>query len=240
VRPRLVTLFAAIAATLAGCASMPAPPPHGLVVADGDTGAVLWRGNATFTVRATSAVAERAVALPGLGEVQVGVGGDLQACRFVWSRDGLSHLVMFTGKSCASREGGRVCFEGARFTAREGEGAPRALWLAGCAEANDLLWGKIDGSLPASVGPKAWRERCVRLPRKKRGCDIVYLKKESASIEKARGADDGFTFTYDGEGWRACFLEPESGPYALRVFVEDACADVGVLDLAGDSADLDD
>lgn len=235
---------------LAACATAPPPVAAGLEVADESTDEILWRGAASYTVRAARAgIAERAVGLPGLGEVHVGVAGDSGSCRFVWSRDGLERLVVYAGPAgaCAELSAGRLCFRGARFRRPEGSAAgasasslPLSLRLVGCADENDLLWGKIDGSAPATVGPRAWRERCVPVPPPRRACALSYLRKDSIIVATHPAPDEGFRFAWDGEGWRACFLEKEAGAYELRVLVEDVCGGSRSLRLAGDSADLDD
>lgn len=233
---------------LAACATAPAlAPGTGLVVRDGATDAVLWQGMASYTVRAARAgAAERAVGLSSVGEVQVGVAGNARVCRFVWSREGLDRLVVYPGPEggCGEPSSGRLCFRGVRFSAPArapgGPSIPSSLIVTGCADENDLLWGRIDGSLPATVGPRAWRERCVRVRQARSGCRLTYLKNEGIAVATNPGAGEGFRFAWDGETWRACFLEAEAGAYQVRLLVEDSCGGSARLTLAGDSADLDD
>jgi hypothetical protein len=260
VRPLLLLLPVL---TLASCATSSSSsstsstgPGQGLEVTS-DDGAVLFRGNAVYTVRgADGGASQRVVAVPGVGELHVGVSTDENACRFVWSKEGLDRLVVFArdggqdGGACADRQRDRLCFAGARFVrpaldASVTSSMPASLLVTGCADENDLLWGKIDGEAPATVGPRAWRQRCVRVrpPKhddKKHACALTYLKKESVSVATHPASDDGFGFTWDGETWRACFLEAESGAYDLRLVVEDACGNTTPVHLAGDSSDLDD
>jgi hypothetical protein len=227
-----------------GCASSPASSAGAatLEVVAADAGDVLFRGPATYTMRGA---AEHAVAVPGLGELQVGVAGDAEACRFVWARDGLDALVVYGAPSaaCAQRTERGLCFADARFARPAGAqhaSLPGSLVVRGCAQENDLLWGRLDGATPATVGPRSWRKRCVRVRPVKRTCALTYLRKESIVVETNAAAEDGFTFVWDGDGWRGCFLEAASGRYALRISVEDSCGGSRTLTLAGDSADLDD
>lgn len=209
-----------------------------VVVSDGAR--ELWRGKATFGVRsAREGKAERVVSLPGIGEIQTGLGAD-DPCRFVWSREGLHALALYSGARCSPPEGGRLCFDGARFS-RDAKDAssPATLVVEGCADENDLLWSKLAGSQPATVGPTSFRQRCRRLKRAK-GCELTYVKKNAIEVEHNDSGDDGFALAFDGEGWRACFLERESGRYRIALMVEDACGTRSAPVLEGDSADLDD
>lgn len=227
-----------VALLACGCAGAPPRDAHAIVVTD-HAGAVAWQGRASFTVRSVHAgKAERVVGLPGLGELQVAM--DDSACRLVWSREGLHRLTLFQGARCAERRDGRLCFAGARLRAfGDTAGAPLIVEVNGCADENDLLWGKLPGGPPVSVGPKAYRQRCRELPRR-RGCELVYVKREAALVEHNDARDGGFELRFDGDGWRACFLEKASGRYDLRLTIEDSCGSHGSVTLAGDSADLDD
>ncbi len=234
----------AVFIALAGCATpQRIDPGTGLVVADGASHARAFAGPATFTVRAVSAgVAQRVVGVPGVGEIHVGLGGDEEACRLVWSRGGLDKLVLYTARGCATRSDGRLCFEDAAFvrpTDAPDAGAPASLVVAGCADENDLLWSKVDGAQPATVGPGAFRQRCARIPRE-HGCALTYLRKDAVSVESNPAPGEGFAFLWDGEGWRACFLEKETGAYRVVIDVEDACGHARPVELAGTSTDLDD
>jgi hypothetical protein len=232
---RLTPRTLALALSLAACATPQVRTSHVLVVTDAD-GAAVWSGAATFVVRdvvASSPV--RVVGLPGLGEVQVGVAGEAEACRLVWAKDGLDRLVLFTAAHCAARAtSGRLCFAAARLkrTGSVDDGTPRSLVVDGCADENKLLWSKLDGAAPATLGPSAYRERCVHLPRDG-VCQLSYVKKRAVSPA------DGFTFRFDGDEWRACFLEKRAGPYAIDLYVEDSCGRAVPLSLVGSSADLD-
>lgn len=223
------------------------------MVQEGNTGAVLWQGAASYTVRAARAgVAERAVGLPGLGELHVGVGADDTACRLVWSRGGIGQLVLYVPEqgSCATRDGGRICVSRVRFripgaeATRGAQGPardapPDLLVVDGCADANDLLWGKVDGPAAATVGPRPWRERCVPIPAA-RGCAPTFLARDDVRVHTNPAAHDSFRFHFDDERWHACFLEAESGPYALRLRVRDSCGRQERVELMGHSAELDD
>ena len=223
----------------------PDPVRAQVLVSDAD-GAQLWRGQASFGVRsAREGRADRVVALPGIGEIQAGLGNG-GTCRFVWSKDGLDALTLFDGAACGVLERGRLCFDGARFartvrdaTAPTAPTAPSALIVHGCADENDLLWSKLEGSQPATVGPTSFRQRCRRLPKSK-GCELTYVKKNTIEIEHNDSGDDGFALAFDGEAWRACFLERESGRYRIALTLEDACGKRSEPVLEGSSADLDD
>lgn len=229
----------------------------GLVVRDAHSGEVFWRGEASYTVRrARAGVAERAVGLPGLGELHVGVGDDDGACRVIWSRGGLDQLVVYEAEraSCAVRDTGRICLSATRFAPDLAPGgaptagsdstataaaAPRALVVDGCADANLLLWSKVEGLRRATIGPHAWRERCVPVPARE-GCELVYLGRTHLEVATNAAAADSFVFRSDGEAWRACFLEAESGAYALGLHLEDTCGQRATVRLTGHSDDLDD
>jgi hypothetical protein len=202
-----------------------------LVVTD-DSGAQLWRGPATYTVRQP----QRAVGVKGVGEILVGARGD--ECRFAWSKDGLDRLVLFdfVGEVCAERDAQRLCFSRARFKSADG----RALVVDGCADENDLLWSKIEGERLATVGPIAYRSRCARVPARRKGCDVTYIGLESIDVATNDRPRDGFNLLWDGEHWRACFLEKDSGAYRVALHVEDSCDKSGPVVLEGQSSDLDD
>lgn len=214
-----------------------------LVVSDGARADVqLFRGKATFGVRsAREGKAERVVSIPGLGEIQTSVSGS-DTCRLVWSRDGLDSLSIFEGTGCPAPEAGRMCFDRARFK-RSGSHEPNVIDVDGCADENDLLWGKLEGSGPrhAEVArPTSFRQRCRKLPKPKKACELTYVKKESVRVDHNDSGDDGFALAYDGERWRACFLEKTSGRYVLTMIVEDSCGARERLVLEGDSSELDD
>lgn len=200
----------------------------------------LWRGAASYGVRsAREGRAERVVSLPGLGELQAGLAADAP-CRLVWSRDGLGSLLLYQGVDCGVSEGGRLCFDGARFSrAAADERAPRTVVIDGCADENDLLWSKLEGAQPATVGPTSLRQRCRRLPMSK-GCALTYVKKQAIAVAHNDSGADGFALSFDGEGWRACFLESESGRYRIALLLEDSCGGRSEPVLEGDSAELDD
>ena len=232
-------------ATLSCTTAAPANDPlraNVVVTADRADGAhELFRGKATFGVRsAREGKADRVVSLPGLGEIQTGIAGS-ETCRFVWSRDGLDALSLYEGEGCRAPEAGRICFDRAVFVTSTSSSthAPQKLVVDGCADENDLLWSKLDGTQPASVGPTSFRQRCRKLPRTK-GCELTYVKKDSLTVESNDSGDDGFALAFDGERWRACFLEKSSGRYNITLTVEDSCGARGPLKLDGDSAELDD
>jgi hypothetical protein len=239
----------ALVVVLASCSTAsPVSDPlraHVVVTADGTTGE-LFRGKATFGVRsAREGKADRVVSLPGLGEIQTGISGS-ETCRLVWSKNGLDALSLYEGEGCRAPEGGRMCFDRAVFTAASqsqshspSHDAPRQLVVDGCADENDLLWSKLEGTQRASVGPTSFRQRCRKLPRSK-GCELTYVKKESLVVESNDSGDDGFALAFDGERWRACFLEKASGRYTIALTVEDSCGARGPMKLEGDSAELDD
>ncbi|HEY4222712.1 MAG TPA: hypothetical protein VGO62_15255 [Myxococcota bacterium] len=223
-----------------------------LVVASVDGTA--WTGAATYTVRTVAAGgAERVVGLPGLGELLVDAPADPggpahdDSCRLVWSRAGLDHLVIFepqADRACVTDADARVCFRHVRFT-RPGAidvAAPQDLVVDGCADENHLLYGHMEGgtgATAASVGPSSYRQRCVPIPHAK-GCDLVYLHERSVAVHDNDAAERGFNFSWDGDAWRACFLERDAGAYDLSVDVEDSCAHARTLALRGNSAELDD
>jgi hypothetical protein len=227
--PRVSPAIALLLSTALGCATAPAGGgKHELVVVD-DGGAELWRGVATYTAREK----ERAVLVKGVGEILVG-----ERCRFAWAKDGLDRLVLFDldGAHCADQETARLCFSRARFVSGDG----RVVVVDGCADENDLLWSKVDGAKAASIAPTLYRTRCVRLPPRARGCDVHYLVLDDITVESNDKPRDGFRFTWDGDGWRACFREKESGRYRVTLRLEDGCGARGPLLLEGRSSELDD
>lgn len=227
----------------AACATSTQGRASDVEVRDGG-GEPVWRGPASFTVRAArSGAVERAIGLRGFGEIHVGVAGDPAACRLVWSKAGLDDLVVYAAATtpCADLRRGRVCMTDAAFVRPSNHpAAPASLRVSGCADENDLLWGRIDGEPPATVGPRSLRLRCARIRPPTKGCPLVYLKRDQVSVASNPAADDGFSFAFDGDGWRACFLEAEQGPYEVRVFVEDSCGRTTSVRVAGDSAELED
>lgn len=241
-----LSLICALALACTACATSSSPGSAGpaLTVRAADEHS-LWHAPATYTVQSVSSgAANRVVGLPGLGEIDV--DGDAARCRFVWSKAGLDQLVILSSSSpspCASVDNGRVCFKDAHFASdRAGDsvvGVPRALVVDGCADENTLLWSRTDGAQPASVGPTAFRARCAKVP-KQRGCDITYLKRRAVHVDSNDAPDQGFSFAWDGDAWRACFLEKEAGRYRLDVDVEDSCHNAKTLTLAGTSTELDD
>lgn len=229
--------MAAIAALLGACAGAALRATrHELVVTEEGRGAELWRGPASYVLRPPA----RVVGLPGLGELQVSDAG----CRFVWSREGLDHLaVLPAAGECAQVEARRLCFSKARFStvgsAVVVEGAPRALVVDGCADENDLLESRLGAAREATVGPVDWRRRCAPLPARRRGCEVSWLA--LGAIEHEANADPaaGFSFTWDGDRFGACFLERDAGRYRMELSVEDTCGDAEQVTLSGHSAELD-
>lgn len=221
-----------VLALLAACAApTPRPAGHELVVVDADTGAEQWRGTAGYVLRPPA----RVIALPGVGELQVADG----SCRLVWSRSGLERLAVLSAKGeCAQAEARRVCFQGARF-AGSIDGAARALVVTGCADENDLLESRLGGMRAASVGPVDWRRRCAPLPARARGCEVGYLALRTIVHDANPEPTRGFAFTWDGDRFRACFLERDAGRYRAELWVEDSCGAAGPVVLAGESAELD-
>lgn len=198
---------------------------------DADRGTELWRGSAGYVLRPPA----RVIALPGLGELQVAEG----SCRLVWSRTGLDRLAVLPAEGeCAQTEARRVCLQGARFTGAI-DGAPRALVVTGCADENDLLESRLGGTREASVGPVDWRRRCAPLPARPRGCEVAYLALRTILHDANPEAARGFAFTWDGDRFRACFLERDAGRYRAELWVEDSCGVAGAVVLSGDSAELD-
>jgi hypothetical protein len=245
VKRALAGIGCALLAWSSSCTTTPTRDPlraHVVVTAEGGGArGELFRGKATFGVRsAREGKADRVVSLPGLGEIQTGIAGS-ETCRLVWSRDGLDNLSLYEGEGCRAPEGGRMCFDNATFTsaAAAAHDAPRKIVVDGCADENDVLWSKLEGSQPASVGPTSFRQRCRKLPRTK-GCELTYVKKDALTVESNDSGDDGFALAFDGERWRACFLEKASGRYTIALTVEDSCGARGPMKLEGDSAELDD
>jgi hypothetical protein len=212
---------------LANACASAQPERNGLLVTDAST--TKYNAPATYVVRKTDARStERVVGLPGLGEIHVGYNGDDDACRLV-----TVDVAIYTARDCAERNRGQLCFHAARFTNNND-----TFVVSGCADENQLMWSKLEGQQLATVGPSAFRQRCAKLPRRK--CDLVYLGKTKVSVATNDAADQGFAFAWDGDGWRACFLEKEAGAYEVDLDVEDACGHEGKMKLSGNSADLDD
>ncbi|MCC7070123.1 MAG: hypothetical protein IT383_02305 [Deltaproteobacteria bacterium] len=202
-----------------------------MVVTDEQSGAELWRGPATFVLRPPA----RVVALPGLGELQVADQGS----RLVWAKEGLARLVVLAGdQGCRAADARRICCRAARFSAKV-EGAARPVRIDGCADENDLLESRLGAVHGASVGPVTWRRRCAPLPPPARGCEVRYLALRTAEHEGYGDAAPGFSFSWDGDRFLACFLERDAGRYRLELIVEDGCGAAGKLSLTGDSAELD-
>lgn len=202
-----------------------------MVVTDEERGAELWRGPATFVVRPPA----RVVALAGLGELQVTDEGS----RLVWAKDGLARLAVLSGdEGCRAIDARRVCCRAARFAAVV-DGRARAVLVDGCADENDLLESRLGSARAASVGPPTWRRRCAPLPPRARGCEVRYLALRRAAHDQHGDAASGFSFSWDGDRFLACFLERDAGRYRVELVVEDSCGAASPVTLIGDSAELD-
>ncbi len=228
----LRALLAALALGSGSCATARTDEGTGvIVVTDADDGAVLWHGTATFVLRPPA----RVVALPGLGELQVVDGGG----RLAWAKDGLARLAVLAGDGgCSATEPRRLCCRAARF-AGVIEGRARVVRVDGCADENDLMESRLGGVHEASVGPAVWRRRCAPLPARPRRCEVTYVALRAAWHEGHDDAARGLAFSWDGDGFLACFLERDAGRYRLELLVEDACGGGGPVTLAGDSGELD-
>jgi len=224
------------------CATAQAPG-LGEVVVSQET-RELWRGPTTYTVRGLpSGAHENAVRIPGVGEILVNDG----VCRLVRSSAGVDRVEVFVSQGNAQGDGcatpdpahdAALCFRHARFVGSR-ESSTGVIVVNGCASENDLVWGKLQGASSATVGPTLWRRRCARIVAEGM-CEIIYLRKRSLEVAKSVSTLDDFTFNWVGDGWQACFLEREAGPYAMSVLVEDTCGKSANIRIAGDSADLDD
>lgn len=225
--------FVALGLLACACRTPDAPVNRAQLVVTADPATQLYAAQATFVLRNP----ERVIAVRPYGEIHVGVEGDDARCRFVWSREGLDALHVLEGERCPRVEGDRVCFDGVRFASN---GHVPAMTVDGCAYENDLKWSKLQGAREATVGPVAWRTRCVELPARPEGCDVAYLSLVSLEVEQGDDARAGFSFAYQADSWRACFSERDSGAYRVTVDVEDTCDARERVSLAGDSRELDD
>lgn len=215
----------------ASCATPPAREGTGTLVVAADDGAQLWRGPATYVLRPPA----RVVSLPGLGELQVTDVGS----RLVWAKEGLARLeVLEGGDGCRAVEVRRLCCAGARFAGLV-EGRPRVLVVDGCADENDLLESRLGAVHEATVGPVPWRRRCAPVPPRAPGCEVSYLALRSVEHDDNVDVVAGFSFSWDGERFAACFIERDAGRYRVQLAVEDSCGAAGAVTLAGDSGELD-
>jgi hypothetical protein len=231
---RALSLLLAVACALLACATPVSPNgDRTRLVVISDLGTLLYDGQATFVLRKP----ERVVTLRPYGEIHIGVEGDDARCRFVWSKDGIDKLHILEGEACPRVEGDRVCFAKTRFASN---GHVPALTADGCAYENDLKWSKLQGAREATVGPVAWRTRCVELPARKAGCELTYLALVDVQVQENEAPLDGVSFAYQADAWRACFSERDSGAYRIVLEVEDTCGTRATETLTGDSRDLDD
>ena len=218
-------------ALAASCATPADRDASSALVVTADDGATLWRGAASYLLRPPA----RVVALPGLGELQVTDEGG----RLIGARGGLAPLATLPGDdACRAVEPRRVCCSHARFSAVL-EGRRRVLVVDGCADENDLLESRLGAVREATVGPVSWRRRCAPLPKRARGCEVGYLALQSVEHEDNTDVAAGFSFTWDGERFAACFLERDAGRYRVQLLVEDSCGAAGSVTLTGDSGELD-
>jgi hypothetical protein len=216
---------------LAACASTPPAPTHHLRLQDAN-GSVVYQGAASYVLRHP----ENVVTIRGVGEIQIGVDGDANRCRLVRPLPD-SAIAIWNGVNCPHVDGDALCFSGTVFA---GETPKQRLRADGCAYQNDLKWSKLQGSQPASIGPGAWRRRCIPITTPTLRCAPTFMRLDGMALADNTDPQTQFSFGYDGERFLACFLERESGRYQVQLTVEDECGQRAFVELDGDSAELDD
>ncbi len=212
---RFLTLASTLASTIAvsSCATTTEAPRASLTATD-ERGAVIYRGAASWTVRATSKSREDVVAVPGLGEV---IAVDDRRCRLVRAERGvvvgMSVWEATTPSRCLEVKADKVCFSAPTTFVREGA----SFTVSGCADRNDIFLSRIDGPVPATVGPRAFIERCVPVP----SDNLKYFRVADISVDHNDQPRNGLRFRVSGDEFEVCFLVRERGSYRVLLEVED-------------------
>lgn len=198
------------------------------VVARNAAGAEVYRGPASWTVRATTSGREDVVAIPPLGEV-IAMGD--KRCRLVRPTEmgGIQVYEADIADRCVETRADKVCFTSTTTFVRDSE----AFSVEGCADRNDIFLSRVDGVIPASVGPHAFVERCAPIAAERPN----YLRVRAIVVEDNDRPTIGLRFRANGDGFDVCFLAHEVGQYRVELDVEDPQPRELVLEGAVDALD---
>lgn len=209
----LASLALASLALASSCASTPEAARHGITVVD-DAGKVVHKGAASWTVRATTSGREDVVDIKGLGEI---IAFEARRCRLVrFGGDGIGSMTVWeatTSPRCVEAREDKICFLAPTTFVRDGA----SFTVDGCADRNDIFLSRVDGSVPASVGPKAFVERCAAID----SAHLNYVRVVDIAVEHNDRPRDGLRFRASGEDFEVCFLVKEQGHYRVTLSVED-------------------
>ncbi len=203
--------FIASAVLLASsCATTSAS--SGALTAKNDTGALVYSGSASWTVRATSSGREDVIQVPDLGEV---IALDQRRCRLVRpeKNGGMTVWEATTAPRCIETREDKVCFTSPTTFAFESA----SFVVAGCADRNDVFLSRIDGSVPATVGPRAFIERCAPVDSER----LRYIRVVDIHVDNNDRPKNGLRFRTSGEDFEVCFLVREQGSYRVLLELED-------------------
>ena len=220
-------LLCALLLLSTACATTSSTSSPGVLARDG-RGAEVYRGPASWTVRATTSGREDVVAIPPLGEV-IAMGD--KRCRLVRPTEmgGIQVYEAATPERCVETRADKVCFTSTTTFVRDGE----AFSVEGCADRNDIFLSRVDGMIPASVGPHAFVERCAPIPAERPN----YLRVRRIVVDDNDRPTIGLRFRANGDGFDVCFLAREVGQYRVELDVEDPKARALVLEGAVDALD---
>ena len=184
----------------------------GALTAKNDRGALVYSGAASWTVRATTSGREDVVQVPDLGEV---IALDQRRCRLVRPDKNGSMTVWeaTTAPRCIETREDKVCFVQPTTFALDGA----SFVIAGCADRNDVFLSRIDGTVPATVGPRAFIERCAPIEAER----LKYVRVVDIVVENNDRPRNGLRFRTSGEDFEVCFLVREKGTYRVLLEVED-------------------
>jgi hypothetical protein len=211
----------------AACATTPPSSSYG-VLARNAAGAEVYRGPASWTVRATTSGREDVVAIPPLGEV-IAMGD--KRCRLVRPTEmgGIEVYEATSPERCIETRADKVCFTATTTFVREAE----SFSVQGCADRNDIFLSRVDGAIPASVGPHAFVERCAPIAAERPN----YLRVRNIVVDDNDRPTIGLRFRANGEDFELCFLAREEGQYRAVLDVEDPTPREVVLEGAVEALD---
>jgi hypothetical protein len=212
---------------LSACATTSSTSSPGVLARD-RRGAEVYRGPASWTVRATTSGREDVVAIPPLGEV-IAMGD--KRCRLVrrTTMGGIEVYEAATADRCVETRTDKVCFTSTTTFVREDD----MFTVEGCADRNDIFLSRVDGVIPARVGPHAFVERCAPIGAERPN----YLRVRSIVVDDNDRPTIGLRFRANGDGFDVCFLAREVGQYRVVLDIEDPQPREVVLEGAVDALD---
>lgn len=184
----------------------------GALTAKNDRGTLVYSGAASWTVRATTSGREDVVQVPDLGEV---IALDQRRCRLVRAdkNGGMTVWEATTAQRCIETREDKVCFTAPTTFALDGA----SFVVAGCADRNEVFLSRIDGTVPATVGPRAFIERCAPIE----AARLKYVRVVDIKVDNNDRPRNGLRFRTSGEDFELCFLVREQGHFQVLLEVED-------------------